>query len=107
MSAIHVRPADSADLEKLARMFQALWPDSSVQAHTQELLQILTGNFPGTMPLAVFVAGTEDGALAGFIEVDLRSHADGCNPAVPVGYVEGWYVCPKHRRRGVGAQLLA
>ena len=28
----------------------------------------------------------------GFAEVDLRSHADGCDPARPVGYLEGWYV---------------
>jgi aminoglycoside 6'-N-acetyltransferase I len=91
----------------MAGMFNALWPESSVEEHTQELLQILSGTFPGTMPLAIFVAETDNRTLVGFLEVDLRSHADGCNPAVPVGYVEGWYVCTTHRRQGIGAQLMA
>jgi len=36
-------------------------------------------------------------SLVGFLEVGLRSHADGCDPAQPVGYVEGWFVAPDHR----------
>lgn len=107
MPAISVRLAEPADLEDLALMFHALWPATSVHEHTQEILQILSGNIPGTLPLAVFVAETHSRTLAGFIEVDLRSHADGCNPAAPVGYVEGWYVCAEHRRQGIGAQLIA
>jgi aminoglycoside 6'-N-acetyltransferase I len=99
--------AEPADLERLALMFHALWPQTSVDAHTQELLQIFSGTIPGTLPLAVFVAETQSQTLAGFIEVDLRSHADGCNPAAPVGYVEGWYVSAEHRRQGIGAQLIA
>jgi len=45
--------------------------------------------------------------LVGFLEVDLRSHADGCNPSQPVGYVEGWYVADGYRHRGIGKKLLA
>ena len=41
------------------------------------------------------------------MEVDLRSHADGCNPLQPVGYIEGWYVAEDHRHRGVGRKLVA
>jgi len=37
----------------------------------------------------------------------LRSHADGCNPSRPVGYVEGWYVAESHRNRGIGRKLVA
>src|SRR5204863_3252567 len=42
-----------------------------------------------------------------FLEVDLRSHADGCNPSRPVGYIEGWYVAQSYRTRGIGRKLLA
>jgi aminoglycoside 6'-N-acetyltransferase I len=37
----------------------------------------------------------------------LRSHADGCDARVPVGFVEGWFVSERHRSKGVGAKLLA
>ena len=57
------------------------------------------------MPLAILVAETR-GGLAGFLEIDLRSHADGCNPSRPVGYVEGWFVAQEYRRQGIGARLL-
>jgi len=59
------------------------------------------------MPLINFVAEIADGTLAGFAEVDLRSHADGCDPKRPVGYLEGWYVIAEYRRSGVGRRLLA
>jgi aminoglycoside 6'-N-acetyltransferase I len=59
------------------------------------------------MPILIFVAEASDDMLAGFLEVDLRSHADGCNPSRPVGYVEGWYVAEKCRTRGIGRALLA
>ena len=59
------------------------------------------------MPLTIFVAEASDRTLVGFLEVDLRSQADGCNPSQPVGYIEGWYVAEDHRHRGVGTKLLA
>lgn len=61
---------------------------------------------PGSLPLAELVCDAGDGTLLGFLEVGLRSHADGCDPVRPVGYVEGWYVAGSHRRQGIGAQLL-
>jgi aminoglycoside 6'-N-acetyltransferase I len=60
-----------------------------------------------TMPIVIFVAEASDDMLAGFLEVDLRSHADGCNPSRSVGYVEGWYVQENCRSRGIGRALLA
>lgn len=88
-------------------MFHLLWPDSSIEDHGRELSLILAGNPPVTLPLVVLVAEREDRSLAGFVEVDLRSHADGCDPSIPVGYVEGWYVSEEDRRQRIGAQLIA
>jgi aminoglycoside 6'-N-acetyltransferase I len=44
--------------------------------------------------------------VIGFLEVDLRSHADGCDPAQPVGYIEGWFVREEFRNQSVGRQLV-
>ena len=102
MSDICVSLAQLSDRDQLARLHEALWPKTSAEEHARELTLILEGQAPLTMP-----AETSDGLLAGFLEVDLRSHADGCNPSRPVGYVEGWYVAENHRHRGIGRKLLA
>ncbi len=44
--------------------------------------------------------------LIGFLEAGLRSHADGCDPAHPVGFVEGWLVKEEMRGQGIGQRLL-
>jgi aminoglycoside 6'-N-acetyltransferase I len=102
-----VRFGQPKDLGQLAELRQALWADSPAEEHRRELAPILAGKAPGALPLVVLVAESEDGSLAGFLEAGLRSHADGCDPANPVGFVEGWYVAAKCRQQGIGAQLLA
>jgi len=104
-----IRSAALTDLDQLAPLLAALWPQAPVEEHAQELRLLLGGQADSvlTMPLAIFVAETGGGELAGFIEVDLRSHADGCNPAQAVGYVEGWYVAEGYRQSGVGRRLIA
>jgi aminoglycoside 6'-N-acetyltransferase I len=53
------------------------------------------------VPLAI------DGARAvGFAELNIRPYAEGCT-SDRVAYLEGWYVRPEARRRGLGAALIA
>jgi aminoglycoside 6'-N-acetyltransferase I len=106
---VQIRAARASDLDQLAGLLEALWPESSAEEHAQELRLLLGGKADVvlTMPIALLVAEASDGRLVGFVEVDLRSHADGCNPAQPVGYIEGWYVSDDYRQRGVGKKLLA
>jgi len=101
-----VRLAQPPDRDALARLLEALWPESTAEEHGRELELILAGNAPGDLPLVLFVAEDRDGSLIGFLEAGLRSHGESCNPSRPVGYVEGWYVGEKHRRRGIGKNLL-
>jgi aminoglycoside 6'-N-acetyltransferase I len=103
---IRVRPGEPSDREQLLLMRLALWPELSVDEDRQELDAALSGKPIGTMPFSILVAETDDGNLAGFLEVGLRSHADGCDTKVPVGFVEGWFVSDGHRKKGVGAKLL-
>lgn len=59
------------------------------------------------MPLINLVAEASHRQLVGFLEASLRSHADGCDPSRPVGYIEGWYVIETYRKRGIGKRLLS
>jgi len=102
-----VRRARREDREQLAAMRVLLWPGGSFEEHFGELEDALSIGMNGTLPMAVFVAESEDGRLTGFIEVGLRSHADGCDPSRPVGFVEGWFVREDHRHRGIGRDLMS
>lgn len=101
---MNLRLAHSRDRDILAQMRYALWPDGSVEAFAGEVEQILAGTF-SPLPYAIVVAENDD-AVTGFIEISLRSHADGCETH-PVGFIEGWYVNEAVRGTGVGRALVA
>lgn len=84
-------------------MRRALWPDESPQELTAEANAFFSGG--ATLLHAVLLAEGEDRTLLGFAELSLRSHAEGCT-TTPVGFLEGWYVVPSARRRGVGRALV-
>jgi aminoglycoside 6'-N-acetyltransferase I len=87
-----VRPAQSTDRCDLAKLWTLLWSDTQIEEHLIELDEIFRKGTNSTLPMAIFVAHEENNALVGFIEVAIRSHADGCSPTRPVGFVEGWFV---------------
>jgi aminoglycoside 6'-N-acetyltransferase I len=102
---VQIRLGTRADGDIVARLFFDLWPDGTLEEHGAEAALILEGTPPSTLPLVLFVAEA-DGHVVGFIEVGLRSHADGCDTRLPVGFIEGWYVAPEHRGKGVGRALM-
>jgi aminoglycoside 6'-N-acetyltransferase I len=107
MNPLLLRAAVPQDCRELALLRHRLWPDGTVDDHVRELTLLLAGEAPGSLPVTVLVAQEPEGRIVGFVEVGLRSHADGCDPSHPVGYLEGWYVDPDWRRRKVGARLVA
>jgi aminoglycoside 6'-N-acetyltransferase I len=54
----------------------------------------------------VFVAVGSDRKVHGFLEASIRLNAEGCRPG-RIGCIEGWYVEPRRRGKGVGAALVA
>ena len=54
---------------------------------------------------AMFIAADDDDRPVGFVEVALRSFAEGCVTS-PVGYIEGLYVEADMRRQGIARALF-
>jgi aminoglycoside 6'-N-acetyltransferase I len=87
-------------------MRASLWPESPLGTHLREIDEALSRRICGGLPMAIFVSLDSEGALTGFLEAGLRSHADGCDPATPTCYVEGWFVREDFRNRGIGRDLM-
>jgi aminoglycoside 6'-N-acetyltransferase I len=103
---ITIRPAQPKDFPQVAAMRVLLWPDGSFGEHLAELEAGQTSPAQPGFPVATLVAEDAQGKLVGFLEVGLRSHADGCDPTRPAGFVEGWFVVEEERKKGIGRALL-
>ena len=82
-----LRPLRPADVDELAALRERFWPESSHEEHRQELAQLASGDSITSLPYVVLVA-QHGAAVAGFVEVGLRSYADGCDASKPIGYLE-------------------
>lgn len=98
-----VRRATRIDAAAWLRMREALWPEDDLKWHAAEIEQFFAGKLD--MPLEVLVAIDGFGELVGFAELSIRRYAEGC-VTNRVGYLEGWYVDPAHRRHGIGRALV-
>ena len=85
-------------------MRDRLWPHAGAAELAREAQAFVAGANVPTVD-AVFLA--DDGGIPiGFIELAIRPFSDGCD-SQPVPHVEGWYVEPFARGRGVGRALMA
>jgi len=98
---MNVREVAESDRLQWSRMREALWP-GSLSEHDVETRRYFEARGPG---LVTFVAEVE-GQLVGFLELDERKYAPSCASS-PVAFIEGWYVAPGARGRGVGRALVA
>lgn len=97
-----VRTANQTDCDGWSRMRCALWPESVEDTQHSEI-EAWLGD---PERRGAFVAEGDGGRLIGFAEVSLREYlADGGAVGL-MCYLEGWYVDPEYRRRGVGRQLV-
>ena len=98
-----VRPVEPRDLESWAAMRNALWPDA-----TRDDLRAGVKTFfdrKSRFITAAFIAESDDNSPLGFIELNLRPYAEGCESS-PVPHIEGWYVIPTARQSKIGTKLM-
>ena len=98
-----IRLAAAADVEALAELRLALWPDQPLAQRRAEAEERVARSDPR---IETFVAVAQD-EVAGFAEVSLRSdYVNGCETS-PVAFLEGIFVRAGWRRRGFGRALVA
>ncbi|MCS6758216.1 MAG: GNAT family N-acetyltransferase [Candidatus Devosia euplotis] len=84
-------------------MRQSLWPETGPDEHRTEI----AAQLDRTHDAITLIVRLADGTPAGFAEASIRHDpVNGCDTS-PVGFVEGVYVAPEYRRRGLTQQLLA
>lgn len=97
-----VRRAEKQDNDEWARLKNDFTPDHRSQ-HQHDTQQYFMGF--DTDIIDVFVLDKGYGKLGGFIELNIRSFAEGSR-ATAVPYVEAWYVEPALRHLGYGKELM-
>lgn len=97
-----IEKLDHAGIGSWFALRSTLWPHCLAE-HNAADLEALRAN---PRSRAVFLAVDETGNACGFVEARLRDVAESCDTS-PVGYLEGIYVTPEHRARGVGRELAA
>ena len=102
---VRVRHARQSDARPWAELRHALWPDQLLEELGTEADAFLRGNEP-RLQAVLLAEDLSSGRLVGFAELSLRPYAEDCRTS-PVAFLEGWYVVPNARRRGVGRALVA
>lgn len=95
---MRLSPCTQTDLADWTAMRRALWPDA--EDSEAEAAQMLA-----EPELLALIARDESGEAMGFAEAAIRhDYVNGCDSS-PVLFLEGIYVAPAHRRRGVARAL--
>lgn len=96
-----IRQANIRDLDAVTALASALWPHHSCEEMAEEFAPLLI-----KPDAAVFLAFADENAV-GFSQCQLRrDYVEGTETS-PVGYLEGIYVAPEHRKAGIARGLLA
>jgi aminoglycoside 6'-N-acetyltransferase I len=90
------------DKQKWLSLRQELWPQVEKSLHLKEIDSMLAKSDK----FIVFLALTETDEIIGFLEASIREDiSEGCQ-IKNIGYIEGWYVKPEQRRKGIGSALV-
>lgn len=96
----NIRQGTTGDAAQWAPLRQALWPDEDAALLAAEIEDMLASG-------AVAFLAFNQGVAIAFAEAALRHDYVNGTESSPVGFLEGWYVAPHWRGKGVGRALLA
>jgi aminoglycoside 6'-N-acetyltransferase I len=82
-------------------MRRALWPRCGEHEHAAEMRAACS-----SPKLSAFIASDGNGRSVGFVEASLRADYVNGTTTSPVGFIEGIYVVPSARQRGVARALI-
>ena len=110
--AITYRAATIEDIETLTDLTVSLYdslpsePDDDYNPYPRDELFIENTEHLSNPEWAIFLAFDKDRAV-GFSQVSIRhDHVLGTHSS-PVGHLEGIYVCPDYRKRGIAQNLVS
>ncbi len=98
-----IRELLETDLNKWFALRKKLWDETPEDDHKNEMLDIIEHSDTQSVIVA---ENPDDGVLVGFVEVSIRPFVEDCETD-NVGYLEGWFVEPDSRRKGIGMRLVA
>ena len=97
-----IRPVRRTDAAAWHALRRALWPAAGDDEHVLAIERF----FWAPSDAHTCLVAEEGSTLVGMLELSIRAHAEGC-ASDRVGYLEGWYVVPAWRQRGIGRALVA
>lgn len=95
---ISIRRIASDDRDEWFKMRMGIWPDAPDEYLDFDMDDILASDGD-----VVFFA-MMDGRPVGMLEARIREYGEGCETS-PVGYIEGWFVYPELRGKGIAGAL--
>ena len=100
---MEIKPITSANDPDWLRLRTDLWPHSCVAEHKEEMASFLAE----PSRYLQLLARSGSNVAVGFAEASLRTDYVNGTESSPVAFLEGLYVTPAARRRGVARALVA
>ncbi len=97
---MHIEKATLDHAHVVAGLALLLWPDNTLEGLKGEFEESLQGK------AAVCFLAIEDEQPKGFAQCSIRNDYVEGTDGGPVGYLEGIYVMPDYRHKGVARQLI-
>ena len=102
-NVVIIRPRTSEHLDGWVGLRQRLWPDETLDEHRSHARSLLKR----PRDAVGYLACEADETVVAFAEATLRrDYVNGCNSS-PVGFLEGLYVEPRYRKRGLACLLCS